>query len=163
MSHPTAVQPYRLRADEGEALWFLGNLVTVKAAGADTGGRFAVVEVLHPPGFGPPLHRHRDEHEAFYVLGGTVSFRCDGEVIDGGPGDFVLLPAGRAHTFLVGPDEPFRSLVITSPAGFEGFAAEVGAPAARRELPASAAVDPAVLAAAAARHGIELLGPPPTA
>jgi mannose-6-phosphate isomerase-like protein (cupin superfamily) len=163
MTHPTVVQPHRLRADEGEALWFLGTLATVKAGSAQSGGRLAVVEILHPPGFAPPLHRHDVEDEAFYVLDGAAQFRCDGEALDVGAGDFVLLPAGRPHTFLVGLDEPLRALQITTPGGFEGFAAEVGAPAARRELPAPGAVDPAALGAAAARHGIEILGPPPTA
>ncbi|GAA4897162.1 quercetin 2,3-dioxygenase [Actinomycetospora straminea] len=163
MSHPTAVQPYRLRADEGEALSFLGNLVTVKAGSAQTGGRLSVVEILHPPGFGPPLHRHDDEDEAFYVLDGAAQFRCDGEALDVGAGDFVFLPAGRPHTFLVGADEPLRALQMTTPGGFEGFVAEVGAPAVRRGLPDPATVDPAVLGAAAARYGIEVLGPPPTA
>ena len=39
------------------------------------------------------------------------------------------------HTFLVGPDQPLRALQITTPAGFEDFAAEVGQPAAELRLP----------------------------
>jgi hypothetical protein len=39
------------RVGEGEALWFLGNLVTVKATGADTRERLTVVEFVNPPGF----------------------------------------------------------------------------------------------------------------
>lgn len=157
----TGVQPYRYSADEGEAYWFLGNLATVKAAGRHTGGRLTVVEFLNPAGFAPPLHRHTVEDEAFYVLAGTARFTCEDVVLDAGPGDFVLLPVGRAHTFVVGPDEPLRALQITTPAGFEDFAAEVGEPASALRLPDPGPVDPARLGHAAARHGVEILGPPP--
>ena len=156
------MRPYVRRDGEGEALWFLGSLVTVKATGGETRGRLTVVEFLNPPGFAPPLHRHLEEEETFYVLSGTAEFRCDGEAFTAGPGDFVLLPAGLPHTFVVGADEPLRTLQITTPSGFERFAAEVGEPARERRLPDPGPIDPAALGHAAARHAIELLGPPPS-
>ena len=73
----------------------------------------------------------------------------------------MFLPVGSRHTFLVGPQEPLHTLQITVPAGFEEFTGEVGTPAAERVLPAPGPVDPAALAAAAARHNIEIIGPPP--
>jgi uncharacterized cupin superfamily protein len=155
------VNPYLSRQDEGEAWWFLGNLVTVKAAGDRTHGRVTVVEFLNPAGFAPPLHRHLEEDEMFYLLSGSARIRCDDTVFDAGPGDFVHLPAGSAHTFIVSPDEPLRVLQITTPSGFEQFAAEVGEPARQRRLPDPGPADPAALGHAAARHAIELLGPPP--
>jgi hypothetical protein len=63
----------------------------------------------------------------------------------------------------VGPDEPLRALQITTPSGFEKFAAAVGGPANARRLPDPGPVDPAALAHAAQLHGVEILGPPPTA
>ncbi|GAA4801172.1 hypothetical protein GCM10023200_42490 [Actinomycetospora chlora] len=159
----TSARPLHRRPDEGEALWFLGNLVTIKAGRADTRGRLTVAEFVNPAGFAPPLHRHLEEDEAFYVLAGAARFRCEEQVFDAGPGDFVLLPVGKPHTFLVGGDEPLRALQITTPGGFEDFAAEVGEPATRRELPAPGPVDPERLGHAAARHQLELLGPPPVA
>jgi quercetin dioxygenase-like cupin family protein len=161
MTAPEPVRPYVRHDGEGEALWFLGSLMTAKATGADTGGRLTVVEFVNPPGFAPPLHRHLNEDELFYVLSGTAQFRCDGETFSAGPGDFVLLPAQLPHTFIVGPDEPLRALQITTPSGFEQFAAEVGEPAQARRLPDPGTIDPAALGDAAARHSIELLGPPP--
>lgn len=157
----TTVRPYVHREGEGEALWFLGNLMTVKAAGAQTRGRLTVIEAVNPAGFAPPVHRHLEEDEMFHLLSGTAWFQCDGESFTAGPGDFVFLPAGLAHTFLVGEDEPLRALQITTPSGFEHFAAEAGEPAPERRLPAPGPVDPAALAHAAARHSIEILGPPP--
>ena len=161
MTAPATPRPRLVRPDEGDALWFLGNLVTVKATGADTGGRATVVEFLNPPGFAPPLHRHTVEDEMFLLLSGRATFLCDGQELAAGPGDFVLLPAGLAHTFLVGSDEPLRTLQITTPSGFEQFAAAVGEPAGERRLPDPGPVDPAAMAHAAAMHGVEILGPPP--
>ena len=157
----SAATPYVLRSDEGEALWFLGSLVTLKATGAQTRGQLTVAEFLNPPGFAPPLHRHLAEDELFYLLSGTAQFRCDGQVLVAGPGDFVHLPVGLPHTFLVGPDEPLRVLQITTPSGFEEFATVAGEPAPQRRLPGPRPIDPAALGHAAAQHAIELLGPPP--
>lgn len=156
-----ATDPYLRRVDEGPAFWFLGNLVTIKASGAETGGRLTVAEFVNPPGFAPPLHRHQVEDEMFYVLSGSARFHCADKELHAGPGDFVLLPFGVAHTFVVGANEPLRALQITTPAGFENFAAEAGCPASERRLPGPALIDPAALGHAASRHGIEVLGPPP--
>jgi len=154
-------RPYVSRDGEGEALWFLGNLVTLKTTGVHTRGKLTVAEFVNPPGFAPPLHRHTEEDECFYILSGTAEFRCGDEVLPAGPGDFVLLPVGLAHTFIVDDREPLRVLQITTPSGFEDFAAEVGQPATERRLPDPGPIDPAALGHAAARHAIELLGPPP--
>ncbi|SEG76852.1 Cupin domain-containing protein [Thermomonospora echinospora] len=164
-SPPTTVRPYVRRDGEGEAFWFLGNLVTVKAAGAHTRGRLTVVEFVNPPGFAPPLHRHLEEDELFYILDGTARFQCDGEDLAAGPGDLVHLPVGLPHTFVVGPDRPLRCLQITTPSGFENYVAALSEPAAERRLPdpppADAPIDLAALGPIHARHAIELLGPPP--
>jgi quercetin dioxygenase-like cupin family protein len=153
---------YKLAADEGTALWFTNSLVTVKTGGPETKQRLTVMEILHPPGYAPPMHRHLVEDESFYIISGTALFESDGERFAVQAGDFVFLPQGSTHTFLAGPDETFRCLVITVPAGFEIFAAEAGAPAARRELPEAAPIDGDALASIAARHNIEIMGPPLT-
>lgn len=153
--------PFLRRAGQGEALWFLGNLVTLKATGAQTRGALTIAEFVNPAGFAPPVHRHLVEDEVFYLLSGHAVFTCADDTFEAGPGDTVLLPVGLAHTFVVGSDEPLRALQITTPSGFEDFAAAVGQPAARRELPPPGPIDPAALGHAAGRHHIEILGPPP--
>jgi hypothetical protein len=52
----TGVDPVALQQDEGEALWFLGVLATVKASSETTGGRVAIIEHRAPRGSGSPLH-----------------------------------------------------------------------------------------------------------
>lgn len=52
-------------------------------------------------------------------------------------------------------------LQITTPSGFDEFVAEAGEPAREHRLPGPAPADPAALGHAAARHRMEILGPPP--
>lgn len=151
---------YKLGADEGTALWFTNALLMVKTGGPETKQRLTIVEILHPAGYTPPMHRHLTEDESFYIISGTGLFESDGQRFTVQKGDFVFLPQGSTHSFLVGPEEPLRCLVITVPAGFETFAAEAGAPAARRELPEPEPIDGQKLTTIAARHNIEIMGPP---
>lgn len=70
-------------------------------------------------------------------------------------------PVGVPQTHRVTSSEPARVLAISTPAGFELFVAEAGRPAESLTLPpAEAPPDLERLAAIAAEHGIELLGPP---
>ena len=85
----TAIDPIALGPGEGEALWFLGILATVKSSAATTGGRVAVIEHLAPRGSGSPLHVHRREDEWFFVIEGEVTFWVGGEVIVAPAGTFT--------------------------------------------------------------------------
>jgi quercetin dioxygenase-like cupin family protein len=157
----TIVSPIARLADEGEALWFLGTLATVKASSETTAGRVAVIEQLAPQGAGSPLHVHHREDEWFYVIEGTLTFWVGGEVIDAPAGSFVYGPRDIPHTFIVSSPEA-RFLLVTEPAGFEQFMRAFSERAATRTIPASAGPpsDPGALIAAAAEFGIEILGPP---
>jgi quercetin dioxygenase-like cupin family protein len=157
----TALSPIALQADEGEALWFLGALLTIKASGDTTGGRVAVVDVLAPRGHGSPLHVHRREDEWFYVIDGELAFLVDGKRIDAPAGSFVYGPRDVPHTFEVTSPEA-RFLLVSEPAGFESFVRAVGEPAATLTIPPAAEppADITSLVTAAAEHGIEILGPP---
>src|SRR3954464_10965480 len=134
MAPDSAVAPIALREDEGEALWFLGVLATIKASSAPPGVRVAVIEHLAPRGSGSPLHVHRREDEWFYVTEGELTFWVGGRVIEAPAGSFVFGPRGVPHTFVVSPPEaPF--LLVAEPAGFEGFVRELSEPAAAPTLP----------------------------
>lgn len=142
--------------------WFLGTLATIKASAAGTGGALSVVEFLHPSGFQTPGHIHHRADEAFYVLSGSIRGFCGEQVWEAAAGAFVWLPRGVAHGYSVDDGDPVRTLAITLPGGFDAFVAEVGEPAPRHDLPQALVMpDIAVLLAAAARDGQEILGPPP--
>lgn len=142
--------------------WFLGTLATIKASAAGTRGALSVLEFLHPPGFATPEHIHHRADEAFYVLSGSIHGFCGERAWEAGTGAFVWLPKGVPHGYSVDEGDPVRTLAITLPGGFDIFVAEVGEPAPRHELPQALVMpDIAVLLAAAAKDGQEILGPPP--
>ena len=155
------VAPIALQAGEGEALWFLGLLATIKASSETTGGRVAVIEHVAPRGTGSPLHVHHNEDEWFYVIEGEVTFWVGGQVITAGAGAFVYGPRDIPHTFTVS-SERSRFLLVTEPAGFERFMRAGAQPAERLEIPPAMTEPPdiAAMSALAAEFGTEILGPP---
>jgi quercetin dioxygenase-like cupin family protein len=161
VNDPCAVAPIALRAGEGEALWFLGQLVTIKSSSESTAGRVGVTETLAPRGSGSPLHVHHNEDEWFYVIEGELTFWVGGQVITGPTGSFVYGPREVPHTFIVSSEQA-RFLLVVEPAGFEGFVRALGQPAQELVIPPPATEPPdvAAMAALAAEYGIEILGPP---
>ncbi|HJZ62055.1 MAG TPA: quercetin 2,3-dioxygenase [Miltoncostaeaceae bacterium] len=149
-----------LLSGEGEATWFLGNRMTLKATAETTGGAYGLLESLIRPGFSPPLHVHHREEEAFWVLEGEVTFRYGDRTIAGGPGTFVLLPRDVPHTFVVEGDTPARLLTLLSPGGGERFFVDAGDPPADGGLPPAGPPDIDRLKRVAAEYGAEIVGPP---
>jgi mannose-6-phosphate isomerase-like protein (cupin superfamily) len=109
--------PIVLDPGQGDALQARGSVMLFKAVAATTGGAFSLHERHLPPGGRrPPPHRHTDAQEAFYVLEGEVEFTLGPEAVRGGPGTFVLVPGGLAHTFGNPGSVPARVLVLHAPA-----------------------------------------------
>lgn len=152
---------YLLKRDEGQAIWFAGALMVIKATGEQTEGRFALLDQLVPGHYAVPLHVHHHEDEAWYLLDGEATFFCGDEQFTAGPGSWVFLPRGMPHTFKVGP-QGARLLTFTAPSSFADFVVAAGAPARERRVPPPAPLDPERLTAIAADHGIEIIGPPPS-
>ena len=161
ITESTTVEPIALGRDEGEALWFLGVLATIKSSSESTDGRVAVIEHLAPQGAGSPLHVHRREDEWFYVIEGELTFWVGGRVIQATTGSFVYGPRDVPHTFVVSSAEA-RFLLVTEPAGFENFMRALAEPAETRTLPPAPSGPPDFerLASIAAEYGLEILGPP---
>ena len=111
----------------------------------------------------PPLHVQHDHDEVFYLMSGHVSIHLPGSRIDLGSGRAAFAPRGVPHTYRLESEEGARWLVATTSGAFADFVAEVAVPA-EDDGYAPAALIPARqdLAAAAARAGIDLLGPPGT-
>jgi quercetin dioxygenase-like cupin family protein len=132
---------------------FLGCSVRILASGDTARSEIGIVDMIEvPAGHMPPLHVHHNEDEAFYLLQGEATLYMPGEQLTLRPGDYFTAPRGVPHSYRVG-DAPARWLIISSPAGFERFVAEVAE---------GAIADPAELVEAAARYDIEIIGPPGT-
>jgi mannose-6-phosphate isomerase-like protein (cupin superfamily) len=70
-----------------------------------------------PPGAaGHPRTGTRTASEAFFVLEGTITVELEGAAVGAGPGDFVRVSRGQAHTFGSAGDTSARLLVLYAPA-----------------------------------------------
>jgi len=84
---------------------------------ADTDGELLEFELeLTPDGHVPGAHVHPEQEERFHVLEGTMKFRLGMRTIVAGPGESVVVPAGRVHKFANGSDAPARARVEVVPA-----------------------------------------------
>jgi quercetin dioxygenase-like cupin family protein len=121
----------------------------------------SLVEAEARQGNMPPLHVHHDEDETFYVLAGRLTLVNPNGSVELEAGDACYAERGVPHVYRV-ESETARWVVSTN-GGFAAFVAETSTPA-RGEgyAPAELMPAPEVLGAAAARQGIELLGPPGT-
>ena len=124
---------------------FHGVRVSVRLRTADTGGRYALVEMEHRPGAGPALHVHPRGPESFYVLDGVYTFTLGDETRTAGPGEAVSVPPGIPHRYVAGPDGG-RALIVVPP-DLETYFERVG------RLLAAGPVSWDVEAAIAAEHG----------
>src|SRR5205823_10651261 len=71
----------------------VGDTYTVLLSGDQTGGRFAMLDMLIPSGGGPPPHRH-DFEECFRVLEGSVEvYLRNLSPVRLEPGDSANIPA----------------------------------------------------------------------
>jgi mannose-6-phosphate isomerase-like protein (cupin superfamily) len=117
----------------GEAHKVGASSVVLKATAETTGGTFFLSETTIEAGFpGPPPHLHRELHDAFYVLEGTLTLRVGDDLVDAGPGTFACVPPGVVHTFSNRTDAPVRFLNMNTPAGWESYMRDLGRLAADR-------------------------------
>ena len=112
----------------------VGNTYTTLLSGADTAGRYALIDMHVLPGGGPPPHRH-DFEESFTVLSGEIeaTFRGTKSVVRAG--QTLHVPANAPHSFKNTSDAPARLLCVCSPPGQEEFFAQVGVRVAGRTTP----------------------------
>ena len=79
-------------ADQGEQLSIAGGNYRFLITGEETENRFAVIEMIVPPGAGPAPHEHPDIQETFYVAEGEVEFRTEASKQVAARGAFINIP-----------------------------------------------------------------------
>ena len=142
--------------DQGRLL-DLGNFQAVVLADGDqTSGALTVLQTQNEPhGFGPPLHRHRDAAEAFFVLEGEYLMFLDGEQHRCPPGAFVYVPRDVPHTFKVSSEGPGKKLNLFTPTAMAGFFKDLAS------AEASGTATTSDLDEIATKNHMEILGPVP--
>ncbi len=150
---------------QGRGTWAMGSLFEHLAGPSQTGGALGVALVSQPPGIATPLHRHRRESEAVYLLDGEMTYRAGETTYELGPGWFVYLPRDVPHAFRIRGDRPARFVSLTLPGGLLDLYDEVGVPATARRPPEDGegrtmAEEIERWNEVAPRYGLEVLGPP---
>ena len=121
-------------SDSALHLGIVGDTYTVLLSGAETGGRYCLIDMHVPPGGGPPPHRH-DFEETFILLEGELetTFRGEKRIVRGR--ETIHIPANAPHQFHNASSKPARMFCICSPSGQEEFFKELGIPVASRTTP----------------------------
>ncbi|CAN5623722.1 hypothetical protein BH20ACT2_BH20ACT2_15040 [soil metagenome] len=106
------------------------------------------------PGDGPPLHRHPWVTWEVVVEGRLRALVGD-DTFELGPGDLLYTPPDVPHTFMAIGEDMAQVVGVNWPGGFHRLMADL---APLFQVPGPP--DFAAIAAASARHGAEILGPP---
>ena len=143
--------PHAVEPDAGERLVFGEVTILVRASAETTAGSFSLFEEV-PPLLDTPAHIHEREDELFYVLEGEHVFRVGDQEFPAGPGGIVFAPRGIPHAQRRKVPGHGRLLILTAPAGLEGFFRELAAADDTGRL------GPDAYAAASERYGITWIG-----
>ena len=99
MTETTTLAPVIRRAGEGEKRWFFGGgIFTWKLSSAHED--IGLWEVDMVEGKWTPIHTH-PVSESMWVLEGQIQYRVNDDEHELGAGDFVMVPAGVPHAFIV--------------------------------------------------------------
>jgi quercetin dioxygenase-like cupin family protein len=102
-----------------------GDTYTILVSGAETAGRYCLIDMHVPAGGGPPPDRH-DFEEMFTLLEGELEFTFRGKTSLVCAGSTVNIPTNAPHAFKNASGAAVRMLCIATPAGLEDFFLEVG-------------------------------------
>jgi quercetin dioxygenase-like cupin family protein len=107
---------------EGKQLTLGAMQLTIKTTGAETGGRFALMEVTIPPYFADILpHLHRQTTEAIYLTQGMLAVTLGEETMVVRQGSFILVPPQQVHRFWNPAATAATFLAYFTPAGVEAY------------------------------------------
>jgi quercetin dioxygenase-like cupin family protein len=104
------------RPDEGE---HGGNVV--KAARPE----ISLLVLEFDPGSGVDPHFHKRHSDSFFVLEGELEIHAGDEVVNAGPGTYVLAPPHVVHWFRNVSDASVRFVNIHTPGGFAQYRKEL--------------------------------------
>ncbi|THH39427.1 cupin domain-containing protein [Neolewinella litorea] len=144
------LDPRIVREQEGQQVNVLGDRMTFKLTGEDTGGRLTMIEEYNDPGVAIPPHIHDNEDEIFRVLEGELEVTVAGETTLLRAGDMAFGPRGVAHSWRTVGEGKTRVILTAFPSGIEKMFEEIG------ELPAGPPDMPTVFGICG-RYGIHFV------
>jgi quercetin dioxygenase-like cupin family protein len=127
----TTNQLITVSPEEGQTLSVVGDTYRLMVTGKQTGGDYAMIEMLVPPGSGPGPHAHAGFHETYYILDGEVLFQFEDQSITTQKGQLISVPkGGGVHRFQNVSAANARMICTVVPAGLDAFFQEIGKPVA---------------------------------
>ena len=123
--------------------------VLLRLSGDETGGAFTLFEERN--GVDTPLHVHANEDEVFYAIAGEHVIQVGDDEHRLEPGDLVFAPRGVPHAQRRAVPRQGTVLIVSSPAGLEGFFRELA------DADAAGTLGPDAYASASANYGITWL------
>lgn len=156
MGEATMLSPVIRRAGEGSKRWFYGGGVWTWKLSAEDSDDLSVVEVELDGGKQTPVHTH-PVAESAWILEGRLRYRIEADDFELGVGDYVMVPRGVPHAFMVVSDHA-RILGIQPSHVCDAFYLGASEPleGSTRETDFRKLAE-----SAAANGGITILGPPP--
>src|SRR6204780_2490888 len=112
----------------------VGGTYSILVSGAQTAGRYCLIDMIVPDGGGRPLHRH-DFEEMFSLLEGELEFTFRGETMTVVAPATVNIPANAPHVFKNASGKTVLMLCMCTPAGQEEFFLAVADPVDSRSSP----------------------------
>ena len=112
----------------------VGDTYSILVSGADTAGKYCLIDMIVPEGGGPPPHRH-DFEEMFTLLEGEIAFTFRGKTSIVQAGSTVNIPANAPHAFKNMSGRVAHMLCLCTPAGVDEFFLAVGDPLESRTSP----------------------------
>lgn len=156
-------RPITLGREDGVNISLVGNTYRILVSGKDTGGTFATIDMLVPPGGGPGPHAHADFEETFYVMEGEIEVKSEFGSYIASKGSFIAIPKGGVvHAFKNKTNQTAHLLCTVVPAGLENFFEEVGQPVAAGQFLPPKPMDEAYLKklqATAEKYGQKVFPP----
>ena len=138
--------PLTIGAEEGVNLSVVGDTYRILIGGEQTGGAFAAIDMLVPPGGGPGPHSHASFQESFYVIDGEIEVKSEVSTYTARKGSFVSIPKGGiVHCFKNKSDKIAHLLCVVVPSGLEEFFMKIGKPVAPGTFLPPPVMDGAVL------------------
>ncbi|MDR3695689.1 cupin domain-containing protein [Mucilaginibacter sp.] len=125
----TKPAPITFSANEGENISVVGDTYRILASGKQTGGAFATIDMLVPPGGGPGPHSHPDFQETFYIIEGEIEVKSEVSTYIATKGSYVVIPKGGIiHCFKNKSDTLAHLLCTVIPSGLEEMFIAIGTP-----------------------------------
>ena len=122
----TAQQSLLVHAQSPEAYIFLGVRIKILLSSKDSGGQFSLIEGLMPPGGDGGLHLHTNEDESMHLLEGELEVTIGERKFLLSSGESYFAPRNIPHRLRNLSQAPVRSLVLTTPGGFDKFISQAG-------------------------------------